>query len=137
MGREKHTQFSAADLHAIRKTLNKMNKIKLQSGQNTMEKPDLTNDNINAAAKFYVENNHDSEVRRMYGHHLRSFKEGAEWAKQALESRIKELEQENKQLKEVLTELHNNTLYQVHEQDDRTFHAPFHLFKKVDLALKK
>lgn len=34
---------------------------------------------IDDAAKKYVESHKDGEVRRMYGHHYRSFQDGAKW----------------------------------------------------------
>jgi hypothetical protein len=58
-------------------------------------KQDLNSEGIKKAADEYVTNHQDSEVRRMYGHHVRTFIDGANYSKDipSQEKRIQELEE--------------------------------------------
>lgn len=52
-----------------------------------------TQDRIDLDAKAYIDGHHDSEVRRMCGHHYRSYSAGATAEATRYESRILELEE--------------------------------------------
>jgi hypothetical protein len=58
---------------------------------------------LKEVADNYVSNHSDSEVRRMYGHHCRSFIAGAKWQKEEL-------------LKEIIGEIDRRILHEANKK---------------------
>lgn len=63
---------------------------------------------LREAADNYVSNHADGEVRRMYGHHLRSFKDGWNAHESYSQQSTKQLQDRVKELEKVLGEAYSS-----------------------------
>ena len=71
--------------------------IKKTEAVNHVEKQKSNDESLSDAAKKYIEEA-GSDYNRMYGHHFRSFKTGAEWQKEKDDAIINELLEALKEL---------------------------------------